>query len=204
MKVAILGAGGHAKVVADALLAGSQCTLVGFFDDNPSLHAQSLLGFPVFGPLRRWSDYQLDAVVIGIGDNQARHEIFKQVKSANAKLINVLHPRAVLGRNVRLGEGVVLFGNVVVNADTCIGDNVVLNTACTVDHDCTIGSHSHIAPGANICGEVRIGEGVLVGVGTNIIPGISIGSWSTIGAGAVVTNNVPPGSKMAGIPARAI
>ena len=43
-----------------------------------------------------------------------------------------------------------------------------------------------------------------LGTGVIIQPGITIGNCSIVGAGSVVTNNVPPHTVVAGIPARKI
>jgi acetyltransferase-like isoleucine patch superfamily enzyme len=52
-------------------------------------------------------------------------------------------------------------------------------------------------------GDVRIGEGALIGIGAVVLPRVSIGAWSTVGAGAVVTKDVPAGTTVVGVPARA-
>jgi acetyltransferase-like isoleucine patch superfamily enzyme len=51
---------------------------------------------------------------------------------------------------------------------------------------------------------VSIGSDVFVGAGSIIMPGVRIGDMCVIGAGSVVTRSVPPGTVVAGNPARAI
>jgi sugar O-acyltransferase (sialic acid O-acetyltransferase NeuD family) len=203
MKIAIIGAGGHAKVVADAILAAGGRQLVGFFDDDP-LRAGEYLGHPVLGRIETWRHHAIDSFVIGIGDNLMRKRHFEDLASAGAEFATVVHPRAVIGGGVTLGAGTVVLANAAVNSGTLIGANSILNTACTVDHECTIGAHVHFAPGVNLAGEVRIGEGVFAGIGAKIIPRISVGDWASIGAGAVVIRDVPAGAKVAGIPAKTL
>src|SRR5437016_3942233 len=132
MRVAVAGAGGHAKVVADALLALADGELVGFLDDDQSLWGSPVLGFPVRGPISAWSTYAIDRIAIAIGDNHRRKRVFEQLVTAGAILTTVVHPRAVIGRNVRLGRGVVVLAGAIVNSDSSIGDNVILNTACSI------------------------------------------------------------------------
>ncbi len=204
MRVAIIGAGGHSKVIADAILAADCDRIFGFFDDSPSLWRNTLLGFSVIGPIAGWQHHSIDAFVLGIGDNAARKKVFDELRSLGAKFTCVVHPRATLGRGVTLGEGTVVFANVVVNSDTQIGPDCILNTACTLDHDSIVAAHAHLAPGVNAAGEVRIGEGAFVGIGARVIPRMSIGDWAIVGAGAVVTSNVKAAAKVAGIPAKAI
>jgi sugar O-acyltransferase (sialic acid O-acetyltransferase NeuD family) len=203
MKIAIIGAGGHAKVVADAILAAGAHHLVGFFDDDPSLKGECF-GHAILGPTETWQGHAVDSFVIGIGDNAMRKKHFDQLSSAGAKLATVVHPRAVVASGVTLGAGTVALANAVINCDTLVGANSILNTSCTVDHDCIIGPHAHLAPGVNVAGQVRIGEGVLAGIGAKIVPQVSVGSWAIIGAGAVVIRDVAAGAKVIGLPARNI
>jgi sugar O-acyltransferase (sialic acid O-acetyltransferase NeuD family) len=200
MRVAVAGAGGHAKVVADALLAAGQSEFAGFLDDDPASWGSHILGYPVLGPITAWSD----SVVVALGDNGSRKLIFEQLLAAGATLISVVHPSAVLGRGVKLGRGVVALANVVVNAGSSIGDNVILNTACSVDHDNEIASHVHLAPSVHTAGGVRVGEGAFVGIGASVLPNVSIGAWAIVGAGAVVTAAVPDRVTVVGAPAKKI
>jgi len=203
MRIAVVGSGGHAKVVADAVLAQGH-ELFGFFDEDASRWSETVLGYPILGSIKGWQHHSIDALVVGIGDNLARKVVFNQLKIAGAKLTTLVHPRATLGKGVALGEGVVVLTNVVVNSDSQIEPNCILNTACTVDHDCVVGAHAHLAPGVNITGRVRLGEGTFVGTGAKIIPGIRVGDWAIVGAGAVVIRNVDGGAKVVGVPAKPI
>lgn len=204
MQIAIIGAGGHAKVVADAVLAGGQYRIFGFFDDDASLWRNEILGLPIVGPIDSWRSHSIDAFVVGIGDNAHRRKMFDRLKSAGANFATVIHPRATIARDVVLGEGTVVFANAVVNSGTTIGVDSILNTSCTVDHDCIVGIHTHLAPGVNITGEVHIGEGVFAGTGAKIIPRTRIGDWAIIGAGSVVIRDVQKATKVAGVPARVL
>lgn len=206
MKIIILGAGGHAKVVWDVVLSSAlpECELIGFADDNPSRTGATVMGLPVFGSLDTLALPRDVRVVMGIGDNAARRRQFEQATSLGYGCLTVVHSRAVIGRGCTIGAGVVVMANVVVNSDARIEDNVILNTACSVDHDCRIGAHSHIAPGVSMAGGVTVGEDTLVGIGAAVVPGVSIGAGSIIGAGSVVTHDVESGCVVVGVPARVI
>jgi sugar O-acyltransferase (sialic acid O-acetyltransferase NeuD family) len=204
MRIGILGAGGHAKVVADAILAAGKHHVAGFFDDDPLRLGKVCFGFPVLGPIDAWRGHSIDSLVVGIGDNQKRKLQYDRLIEAGATLTTVVHPAATIGRGVEFGSGTVVFAGVVVNCDTIVGPNNILNTSCLVDHDCVIGGHTHIAPGAKLAGQVRLGEGVFVGLGAKVTPSIVVGDWAIIGAGAVVIRDVAKDSKVAGVPARNI
>lgn len=63
-RIACAGAGGHAKVVADAaLLSPSRFEIVGLLDDNPSLVGRSILGLPVLRQISIWRDLNIDALI---------------------------------------------------------------------------------------------------------------------------------------------
>ncbi len=205
-RVLILGAGGHAQVVTDTLLAmraaGQEVEVVGFLDDDPRRQGSRVLGLPVFGPLTAREGVPHDAVIVGIGDNRIRSRLQRALQAAGERLFVARHPSAVVAPDVQIGPGTVIFAGVVINTGSVVGAGVILNTGCTVDHHNYIGDFVHIAPGVHLAGGVSVGEGALVGVGAAVIPGKCIGSWAVVGAGAVVTRDVSSLSTVVGVPAR--
>lgn len=206
MQILIIGAGGHAQVVADALLqareAGHHAEPIGYLDDNPSLIGQQRLGLPVIGALYSVATIPHDALVIAIGNNWVRKSLYLELQAQGYCFATVCHPRAIIAPDVKLGPGTVAFGGVVVNTGSIIGANVILNTGSTVDHHNHIGDHVHLAPGTHLGGDVQVGEGTLVGIGATIMSQRSVGKWSTVGAGALVNRNLPERVTAIGVPAR--
>lgn len=206
-RVLLLGAGGHASVVADSVLraaeAGAPLELVGFLDDSSDLHGTEVLGRPVLGPIDLVGRVEHDALVAAIGDNRARAELVARLGALGAApLLTVIHPTAVIAPDARIGAGSMISAAVVITTGTVIGENVIANTGCTVDHHCRIGDFAHIGPGAHLGGNVIVGEGALVGIGSSVAPGRSIGDWSIIGAGAAVVDSVADNITAVGVPAR--
>ena len=199
----VVGAGGHAKVVIDALIS-SGCRIEGCFDDNPALSGLVLVpGVRIIGNTSmvesKWKKGSF--VIVGIGDNAVRRHLSLRWKVDYGV---ARAPSSVLGAGVKIGFGVMVLPSATVNIDSVVGNHVILNTSCSVDHDCRIGDYAHIAPGCHLGGGIIVGEGTFLGVGTSVVPGVCIGRWSVVGAGAVVTKDLPDNCTAVGVPARVI
>ncbi|MFL6278424.1 MAG: acetyltransferase [Blastocatellia bacterium] len=203
--VAVLGAGGHAKVVI-ATLQAAGFTVAAIFDDDRSKQGSRLLGVEVRGPLADFAGSGYRRAVLAIGDNATRMRLAArfQEQLPTVEWVIVVHPQTGLHLSVRLGAGAVVFAGAVIQPDTVIGAHAIINTGATVDHDCRIGDFAHIAPGCHLAGEVQVARGAFLGIGASVIPGRMIGEWATIGAGAVVTDDIPAGATAVGVPAKVL
>jgi len=208
MRILIVGAGGHAQVIADILLKmkdiDKKLMPIGFLDDCQALHGKNFLGLPVLGPLLSSSSIEHEAIIVAIGDNGIRKRLFEEYQLKGERFFTACHPSSVLASQVSLGTGSMICAGTVVNPSSVVGANVILNTGCTIDHHNNIGDHVHIAPGVSLGGAVMIGEGTLVGIGATVMPQCRIGEWSIVGAGSVVNRSLPNHVLAVGIPARVI
>jgi acetyltransferase EpsM len=208
IRVLIIGAGGHAQVVADILWrmrdAGSDIIPLGFLDDRQDLVGQAFLRVPVLGGITDRHHIQHDAIIVAIGANETRKSVFQLLQQEGQAFALAQHPKSVIAPDVQIGAGSMICGGVVINTGTTIGGAVILNTGSTVDHHNNIGNYVHIAPGTHLGGEVEVGEGALIGIGAIVMPGKRIGAWSIVGAGALVHQDVPERSVVVGVPARVI
>lgn len=201
-RLAILGASGHGKVVADtAECCGWQA--VEFFDDAwPQCRSNG--AWPVVGDTAALIEQLelFDGFVVAIGNNCIRHAKLLELLAAGARPVSLIHPSATLSRHVRLGAGSVVFAGAVVNADVQVGMGAIINSGCSVDHDCLLGDAVHVSPGARLAGGVRVGSLTWVGIGASVRQLTSIGIAAVIGAGAAVIEDVPDGVTVVGVPAR--
>ena len=204
--ILVLGAGGHAKVLVDALLAGGLAPL-GLLDRDPARVGQEVLGCPVLGTDAALAgfDPRETLLVNGLGSTRhvgARAALFTRLLEQGYRFLSVIHPSAVVAASAGLGQGVQIMAGAVVQAGAVLGDNVILNTGARLDHDSRLGDHVHAAPGATVCGGVRVGANTHLGSGATVIEGTTIGKHCLIGAGAVVVRDVPDGVTALGVPAR--
>jgi UDP-perosamine 4-acetyltransferase len=204
-RVLVWGAGGHGKVIVDALMAGGEWEVAGLLDEDEKKCGTEVLGVKVFslegGVAAAAKHLDCGRVAIAIGDNYMRFQKFQQVRSAELIAVNVVHPSAHISRFVKLGEGVTILAGATINPGTTIEDNVCVNTSASVDHDNRLERSCHIFPNATLTGGVHIREFAYVGSGAVIAPNLTVEKYSYVGAGAVVLTNVPEGTVVFGAPA---
>jgi len=188
----LYGAGGHAKVVAEAIRASGK-TINYIFDDA----AISFSGIPV-GPYDA-QKLPEEALILSIGNNEQRKLVSEHVRHPFGIAI---HPLCSLSEQAAFGVGSVAFQYTVIQPGVSIGKHCIINTAAIVEHDCSLENFIHIGPGSVLCGNVSIGEGSLVGANSTVLPNIKIGRWVVIGAGSVITTDIPDGAVIAGNPGK--
>lgn len=204
--VIILGAGGHARVLLDALRTLRR-DVMGLVDPDPACHSNTVHGVPVLGTddaVLRYATSEIELVngVGSTGSTLRRRRLFENLKERGFRFAIVAHPGAHIASHVTLCEGAQVLAGAVVQVGSMVGCNAIINTNASVDHDCHVGAHVHVAPGATLCGEVRVGDGAHVGAAVCVLQGVELGAECVVGAGAVVLRDVPPGHRVAGVPAR--
>lgn len=200
----LVGAGGHGKVVLDALLeSGALLSHICICDEAPHLQGMVFMGC-VIESVVLTKEMAGSSFHLAIGKADVRRRLVPALIALGATPLTVKHPSASVSRYSILGAGCFIAARSVIAPGAMLGDSVILNHGAIVDHDCEVGDFSHIAPNATLGGQVMIGSGVLIGAGANILPGVTIGAGAIIGAGAVVTADVDAGETRVGIPARKI
>lgn len=203
-RLAILGASGHGKVVADAALL-SGWDSVAFFDDAWSVVSE-VGPWKVIGDSRSLRELtsQYDGVAVAIGDNVIRLEKLRLFEGSGLQLVTVIHPSAIISSYASVDTGTVVCAGAVINPFAEIGFGCIVNTGSIVDHDCRIADGVHISPGAHLGGGVQVGRATWIGLGACVKQCIRIGDNSIVGMGAVVIRDVSSGVTIVGNPAREI
>ena len=195
--VIVIGAGGHAKVIAD-IVRKSGDNLVGFLDDSKEAGSEFFDAF-ILGKTDSYCEYPDKEFIIAIGNNAVRQKIAEQMQDVT--FYTAVHPTAVIAEGVTVGEGTCVMANAVVNADAKIGKHCIINTASVVEHDNMILDYVHISPAAALAGTVTVGEKTHIGIGAKVKNNTDICADVIVGAGAVVVKNITEAGTYVGVPA---
>lgn len=203
--LAILGAGGHGSVLADAAICAGWSDIVFFDELFPAL--KTIGPWQVLGSgdafILRAAEFSGVAVAVGVNSVRLKWVqalLSREWGSVAPKLI--AHPSSTISRHATVGMGSSILAGAVVNAFARLGSACIINSGATVDHECDLADGVHVSPGANLAGGVRVGQCTWIGIGASVRQGISIGQNVIVGAGAVVVDDVESGLTVVGVPAR--
>ena len=201
-RLAILGASGHGKVVADAALCAGWLAIEFFDDSRPP--ATPVGPWRVAGGTEELlgSVALFDGVIVAIGHNRTRMDKQHVLAAAGGSLATIVHPSAIVSPSATVGLGSVLCAGAIVNPFSTIGSCCIVNTGATIDHDCDLADGVHVSPGAHLGGGVRVGAASWIGVGASVRHGAVIGMNVIVGVGAAVVADIPDGVTVIGVPAR--
>ena len=198
--VAVMGAGGHARVIS-SILKANQMEIMGFFDDSCNDDLELIQGAPVLGHFEDIVQHgdSLEAVYLALGDNLERRKWFTFLVQNNFALPSLIHPSARIEQDAAVDIATVICIGAIVCTEVEIGKGCILNTGCYVDHESSVGDFSHLAPGVTVAGRTYIGSNTFVGLNAAIADGLKIGRNVVIGAGSVILADIPDGSRVVGV-----
>lgn len=194
IKVIMVGGGGHYRACVDIISRLDNVEIVGVVD-NKHLSQEETLGYKYLG-----NDGDLPTLIeeyknvfISIGQIKSsaiRKKIKSECESYGASFPSFVSPLAIVSKWTKIGQGVIVMHNCVVNPNSVIGDFSIINTKSLVEHDVLVGEFTHISTGAILNGEAKIGSDTFVGSGAIVFQQREIGDEAIIGAGTIVKKNV--------------
>lgn len=199
-RILILGMGGHAKSIVDAIERENKYEIAGYVvnDDTDSVSTEK---YPILGndnDLHKLFLQGIHNAAIGIGflgNSNLRKRLYEKIIGIGYNVPIVCDPTAIIASGVSVGEGTFIGKGTILNTDSKIGKMCIINTGAIVEHDCLVGDFSHISVGTVLCGEVSIGKDVFVGANATVIQGRQVADTCIVGAGEVVRRNVMDGKK---------
>lgn len=188
-KLAIIGAGGHGKVIGEIALL-NQFDTIDFFDDQ--INVIKKFPFKILGNIdflkKNLKNY--DNFFVAIGDNKIRHDQVTWLKKENFNIVSLIHPKSTVSQFSSIEAGSCVMANAVINPGTFIKEGVIINTSASIDHDCIIEDYAHVSPQCSLSGNVYVGKFTQIGTGSSVHPGINIGKNVKIGIGSKIYKNI--------------
>ncbi|MCX5515299.1 UDP-3-O-(3-hydroxymyristoyl)glucosamine N-acyltransferase [Kaistia algarum] len=90
------------------------------------------------------------------------------------------------------------------NRDTVIGEGTKIDNQVQIAHNVVIGRHCVIVSQVGISGSATLGDFVVIGGQAGVIGHASVGNGGQVAATSSVKDDVPPGGRYGGTPARPI
>ena len=123
-----------------------------------------------------------------------------------------IEPGAILRDQVSVGRNAVIMMGAILNIGAVVGEGTMIDMGAVLGGRATVGKNCHIGAGAVLAGVIEpasavpvvVEDGVLVGANAVVIEGVHIGRNAVVAAGAVVIEDVPEDTVVAGCPARVI
>jgi sugar O-acyltransferase (sialic acid O-acetyltransferase NeuD family) len=208
--ILVIGCGKLVPIICEIAKLMGVGRVVGCLDDNPALWGKVHRGVPVFGAIDLFDcvlrEQDVQSVFIGIGamrHMRVREGIYRLIEDKPDLLpINLIHPNAVVSKQVDLGWGNIVMAGTVIDPGSRLGNNCIVFTNSYIAHDSIIGTNVYLAPGVILGGGTCIHDSAYIGLGANIVDRITIGSEAVVGAGSLVLRDVPSKQIWFGSPAR--
>lgn len=212
MKIFIFGGGGHGREILQLLQdlrasdpAAGWDPAAFMLDEGFPAGQGSHNGLPLLVGEAHWPAPEQAAVVVAIGASLARERIVRRLMARGYRRFPTLvHPRAWVSPEARLGQGCVVFAGALLNADTTLHDHVHVNLGCSISHDSVLYGFATLGPGVRICGNGLVGEAADLGAACVLIPHARVGARAIVGAGTIVVSEVPADATAVGVPARIV
>jgi|ERR1035441_9015004 sugar O-acyltransferase (sialic acid O-acetyltransferase NeuD family) len=203
--IVIVSAGKFARevygFVKHAIAAGRNWRIKGFLDSR----SRQLEGYSypvrILSSVESYEPGENDRFLCAIGTPADRRRYTEMILCKGGRFATLVHPTAVLGENVTLGQGVIVSPHAVLTSDMVLGDSVFVGPLSCCSHDNRIGAWCHISGNCAFGGNVTVEEGCFFGMRSVVVPGVHIGKDAYIGVGSVVLKRVRPGAKVFGNPA---
>jgi sugar O-acyltransferase (sialic acid O-acetyltransferase NeuD family) len=194
------------KLIAAINRAEPTWDFLGFIDDTPEKQGTTFAGAPILGPYEHLAT--LDRATVAVFNNVAsstrtRRTVTARIQPLGFRFATIVHPTVDVA-TCAIGAGSCFGPFVALGSEVRIGAHCIVRQHAAIAHECRIGEHVHVGPGVVICGRATVGTGSYLGAGCIIRDGVTVGAECVVGAGAVVVEDVPDGSRIGGIPARAL
>lgn len=186
-RLLIVGAGGHGRSVAEAVLEAGTYTLAGFVDDG-ALALRQVWEYSVLGTTAELESCRRHAAaaIVAIGNNMAREQLQKRLTALGFEMVTVIHPRAVVSPRAVIGPGCALMAAAVVGTEARLGAGVIINSGAVVDHHCVVEDFGHLGTHATMAGGTVLGRSAWMQAGAALGYGVKVEAGAVLAPGAAL------------------
>ena len=163
MKLIIIGAGKYGRELEDIAEQTGRFDSISFLDDNAS-------GTDILGKCADFQEHQDSNTefIVAFGNNEFRKKWCEALKATGAEVTNIIHPTAYVSPKAKLGKGIAVLPQAIINSYTEVQDGCMINSGAIVDHDCVIAPYVHICVGAIVKADNHIPTGMKIEAGAVI------------------------------------
>ncbi|MBM7586649.1 tetrahydrodipicolinate N-acetyltransferase [Bacillus pakistanensis] len=123
-----------------------------------------------------------------------------------------IEPGAIIRDQVIIGDNAVIMMGASINIGSVVGEGTMIDMNVVLGGRATVGKNCHIGAGAVLAGVIEppsakpvvVEDDVVVGANAVILEGVTVGKGAVVAAGAIVVEDVPPYTVVAGTPAKVI
>lgn len=164
-------------------------------------------GIPVLGPIANWKSLENAWFVDCLGSPRSyrkRQELLERHGMLPTQFETLIHHSAMIADDVQIGQGSIIYPNVVALSNVQIGQHVTILSGTVLNHDVKVGDWSILGSGVMLSGAVKVGRTCYLGTSCSVREGVAIGDGSLVGMGGAVITNVEADVVVAGVPAKFI
>ena len=123
-----------------------------------------------------------------------------------------IEPGAIIRDQVEIGDNAVIMMGASINIGAVIGEGTMIDMNTVLGGRATVGKNCHIGAGSVLAGVIEppsakpvvVEDDVVIGANAVVLEGVTVGKGAVVAAGAIVIEDVPPYTVVAGTPARVI
>jgi acetyltransferase-like isoleucine patch superfamily enzyme len=176
------------KDIAARRLSG--VCVAGVLDDNPASPIKNGIEIDYLGRIDAYVPAVDERLILTLGQPEVRRRLATALLSKGAQFLSYVHASCYVSGTARLGLGIIVCPNAVINSGARCEDFAVVNVFGSVGHGATVGAYSVLSPYAALNGDAAIGAECFLGTRATIFPGVSLGAQCVVDSHGFVKRSV--------------